>query len=102
MQKDALERRGLMRMLLEAEMLEAVEPDIHLVSTLISLNRIIPAKAKETARLVVRKVVADLEKKLANPLRQAIAGSLNRSVRNTRPRYNEIDWHRMIRANLRH
>ena len=102
MQKDAFERLGLERMLLEPEMLEAVEPDIHLVSTLISLNRIIPAKTKETARLVVRKVVAELERKLANPLRQAIAGSLNRAVRNHRPRHNEIDWHRTIRANLKH
>ncbi|MBS1796699.1 MAG: VWA domain-containing protein [Acidobacteria bacterium] len=102
MQKDALERLGLQRMLLEPEMLEAVEPDIHLVSTLISLNRIIPAKTKETARLVVRKVVDELERKLANPLRQAIAGSLNRSVRNNRPRHNEIDWHRTIRLNLKH
>ena len=102
MQKDALDRLGLQRMLLEPEMLEAVEPDIHLVSTLISLNRIIPAKTKETARAVVRKVVADLERKLANPLRQAIAGSLNRAIRNNRPRHNEIDWHRTIRANLKH
>ncbi|HEY0051490.1 MAG TPA: VWA domain-containing protein [Pyrinomonadaceae bacterium] len=102
MQKDALNRLGLERMLLEPEMLEAVEPDIHLVSTLISLNRIIPAKTKETARAVVRKVVAELERKLANPLRQAITGSLNRSIRNNRPRHHEIDWHRTIRANLKH
>lgn len=102
MQKDALDRLGLERMLLEPEMLEAVEPDIHLVSMLISLNRIIPAKTKETARAVVRKVVADLERKLANPLRQAITGSLNRAVRNNRPRHHEIDWHRTIRANLKH
>jgi Mg-chelatase subunit ChlD len=102
MQKDALERLGLERMLLEPEMLEAVEPDIHLVSTLISLNRVIPAKTKETARLVIRKVVAELERKLANPLRQAITGSLNRGIRNTRPRHHEIDWHRTIRANLKH
>jgi Mg-chelatase subunit ChlD len=102
MQKDALDRLGLQKMLLEPEMLQAVEPDVHLVSTLISLNRVIPARTKETARQVVRKVVADLERKLANPLRQAITGSLNRSVRNSRPRHNEIDWNRTIRANLKH
>jgi Mg-chelatase subunit ChlD len=51
---------------------------------------------------VVRKVVDDLEKKLASPLRQAVSGSLVRSVRNRRPRHNEIDWHRTIRANLKH
>jgi len=31
-----------------------------------------------------------------------VMGALNRSVRNRRPRHNEIDWNRTIRANLRH
>jgi predicted metal-dependent peptidase len=61
-----------------------------------------PNKTKDTARLVVRKVVEELERKLANPLRQAITGSLNRAARNRRPRHHEIDWHRTIRANLKH
>lgn len=102
LQQDALQRYGLQRLLLEPEMLEAVEPDVHLVATLLSLNHIMPAKIRETARLVVRKVVAELERKLANPLRQAISGSLNRSARSRRPRHSEIDWQRTIRANLRH
>jgi hypothetical protein len=102
MQQDALERLGLKQMLLEPEMLEAVEPDVHLVATLLSLSRVMPNKTKETARMVVRKVVDELERKLANPLRQAVTGSLNRSVRNRRPRHNEIDWERTIRANLKH
>jgi len=102
LQQDALQRFGLQRLLLEPELLEAVEPDVHLVATLLSLRGVMPAKVRETARLVVRKVVAELERKLANPLRQAISGSLNRSARNHRPRHSEIDWHRTIRANLRH
>jgi Mg-chelatase subunit ChlD len=32
---------------------------------------------------------------------QAVRGSLHRSVRNYRPRHNEIDWNRTIRANLK-
>lgn len=102
MQQDALERLDLKRMLLEREMLEAVEPDIHLVGTLLSLKNVIPTKTRETARMVVRKVVDDLIRKLANPTRQAILGSLNRSSRNRRPRHNEIDWNRTIKANLKH
>ena len=102
MQKDALDKFGLERLLLEPEMLEAVEPDVHLVSTLVSLSRVMPAKTKDTARKVVRKVVEELEKKIANKLRQAVSGSLNRATRNNRPRHNEIDWNRTIRANLKH
>ncbi|VFT67210.1 VWA domain-containing protein [Escherichia coli] len=102
MQKDAFERLNLHSMLLEPEMLANVQPDVHLVSTLMSLNGVIPAKTKETARLVVRKVVEQLMKQLEEPMRSAVSGALNRAVRNRRPRHAEIDWQRTIRANLRH
>jgi Mg-chelatase subunit ChlD len=102
MQQDALERLDLKRMLLEPEMLAAVEPDVHLVANLLALNGVMPAKTKETARIVVRRVVEELERKLSNPLRQAVLGSLNRASRNRRPRHSEINWHLTIRTNLRH
>jgi Mg-chelatase subunit ChlD len=102
MQKDAMERLGLKQMLLEPELLSAVEPDIDLVGTLMSLSHVMPAKTRETARIVIRKVVEDLERRLSSPLRQAVTGALSRSTRTRRPRHAEIDWHRTIRANLRH
>ena len=101
MQKDALERLNLEQMLLEPELLEAVEPDVNLVGTLLSLMKVLPKKTKSTARTVVQKVVEDLEKRLKNPMRQAIQGAINRSVRNRRPKHNEIDWNKTIRANLK-
>jgi Mg-chelatase subunit ChlD len=102
MQLDALERLNLRQMLLEPEILEAVEPDVHLVANLLSLSNIMPSITKDTARMVVRRVVEELQRKLANPMRQAVMGSLNRSRSNRRPRHNEIDWNRTIRANLKH
>lgn len=102
MQKDALENLGLKQMLLEPEMLESVEADVHLVGTLLSLNSVIPSKTKETARLVVRKVVEELKKRLEYPLLEAIKGALNQAVRNRRPKFTEINWEKTIRANLKH
>ncbi len=103
LQKDAYQRLNLEQMLLEPEMLQAVEPDVHLVSTLISLNHLMPAKTKETARIVVRKVVDELERRLAGRMQQAVSGSLNKASRNRRPkRAQDIDWGRTIRANLQH
>jgi hypothetical protein len=64
MQKDAIERLGLTRLLLEPEMLEAVEPDVHLVGTLLSLSQVMPEQARESARAVVRTVTRDLERRL--------------------------------------
>jgi Mg-chelatase subunit ChlD len=102
MQKDAFERLDLKSMLFQPEMLEAVQPDVHLVATLMSLRGIIPAKTRDTARSVVQKVVDALMKKLEEPMRSAVTGALNRAERNRRPRHAEIDWNRTIRANLRH
>jgi Mg-chelatase subunit ChlD len=102
MQQDALQRLDLKRMLLEPEFLSNVEPDINLVANLMALSRVIPERTKDTARQVVRKVVEELQRKLDQPTRQAILGSLARSVRNRRPRFREVDWNRTIRANLRH
>jgi Mg-chelatase subunit ChlD len=102
LQRDALERLNLHRMLLEPEMLAAVEPDVHMVGTLLSLSSIMPERSRDTARQVVRRVVDELMRKLCNPMQQAVHGSLNRAQRNRRPRHNEIDWPRTIRANLKH
>jgi len=102
MQRDALERLDLHSMLLEKEMLESVQADVQLVATLISLRGVIPEKTKETARMVVRKVVDQLIKKLEEPMRSAVTGALNRAEVNHHPRHAEIDWNRTIRANLRH
>lgn len=102
MQKDAFDRLYLKDMLLQPEMLESVQPDVNLVSTLMSLNGVIPPETRETARLVVRKVVDELLKQLEEPMRTAVSGALNRAVRSRRPRYAEIDWNRTIQANLRH
>jgi Mg-chelatase subunit ChlD len=100
MQKDALERLKLQQMLLEPETLETMEADVHLVGTLLSLNKVIPKKTREAARRVVRKVVDDLERRLRNPMTEAVRGALARATRTSRPRTGEIDWHRTIRKNL--
>ena len=101
MQRDAFERLDMNRMLLEPELLEAIEADVHFVATLLSLRGVMPAKTRDTARQVVAKVVEELTAKLENPMRQAVVGALDRATRNTRPRHAEIDWDRTIRANLK-
>ncbi|MEU3431259.1 VWA domain-containing protein [Streptomyces gardneri] len=101
MQRDAIDRLGLAALLLEPEMLEAVEADVHLVGTLLSLDKAMPETTRETARAVVRKVVDDLEKRLATRTRATLTGALDRSARISRPRHRDIDWDRTIRANLK-
>ncbi|TQM30856.1 VWA domain-containing protein [Nocardia bhagyanarayanae] len=100
MQRDAIDRLQLTELLLEPELLAAVEPDVHLVGTLLSLNRVMPETTKATARTVVERVVREIEQRIATHTRTAVSGALNRAARISRPRARDIDWDRTIRKNL--
>ncbi|HZY06585.1 MAG TPA: VWA domain-containing protein, partial [Ilumatobacteraceae bacterium] len=102
LQRDAIERLDLRQLLLEPEMLQAIEPDLHLVTLLVELNKLLPDATRATARAVVAQVVEQIEQRLASRTRQAIHGALARSQRTRRPRHSDIDWSRTIYANLRH
>jgi len=102
MQRDAVERLQLTQLLLEPELLEALQPDVHLVGTLVSLNRVMPEHTRASARAVVRSVVEEIERRVANRTRSAVSGALNRAARTRRPQPRDIDWNRTIAANLEH
>ena len=102
MQRDAIDRLNLTQLLLEPELLGSVTPDVHLVGTLLSLNKVLPERTRQTAREVIRKVVDEIERRVANATRSAVAGALDRASRTSRPRLRDIDWNRTIRANLAH
>lgn len=102
MQRDAIERLDLTSMLLEPELLDSVQPDVHLVATLVSLNRVMPETTRRTARVVVGRVVAEIERRLADQTRAAVTGAVNRANRTRRPRPGDIDWNATIAANLQH
>jgi hypothetical protein len=102
MQRDAVDRLGLRRLLFEPELLDAVEPDLHLVALLVELNHLLPDETRSTARQVVARVVDDLERRLGERTDRAVRGALARSARSRRPRPGDVDWLRTVRANLRH
>src|SRR3954454_9589921 len=102
MQADAMERLGLHQLLLEPELMDAVQPDIGMVSTLIGLNHAIPERSRATARAVVRTVTDELEERLRAQTLQSVSGALDRAARTRRPRHADIDWGRTIAANLKH
>lgn len=101
MQTDAIDRLGLRQLLLEPEMLAAVQPDVNLVATLAQLGKTLPEQSRESARQVVRQVVEEVERRIADRTVQAVRGALNRANRTHRPRPGDIDWNRTIRANLK-
>ena len=102
LQRDAVERLDLHQLLLEPELLAELQPDLHLVTLLVELNRALPEETRATARTVIATVLAELEARLADRTRQAVRGALARASRTGRPRPADIDWPRTIHANLRH
>ncbi len=102
MQRDAIERLHLTSMLLEPELLDSIQPDVHLVSSLVSLSHVMPDSTKRTARVVVGQVVAEIERRIANKTRAAVTGAVSRASRTHRPRPRDIDWNSTIRRNLDH
>ena len=102
MQRDAVDRLGLTRLLLEPELLRVVEPDVHLVGTLLSLNRVLPLQTRATARQVVSAVVEQITERLRTRTEAAVGGALDRANAGRRPRLRDIDWNRTVRANLAH
>ena len=102
MQRDALERLDLVKTLTSPELSELITPDIHLVSQLVGLAKMIPDEAKVSARRLIKQLVEELTRRFEAPMRQSVMGSLNRRARNLRPRPHEVDWHRTIKLNLKH
>lgn len=102
MQRDAIERLDLTSMLLEPELLSTVQPNVHLVATLVGLNAVMPETTRATARTVVSAVVAEIERRIAQRTRSAVGGAVNRAARTRCPRTADIDWLATIGRNLDH
>lgn len=100
-QKDAMEKKGLTRLLFEPETLPNLEKNVDLVATLVSMRGLVPDEAKETARQIVREVVESLKKQLETETRTAIFGAVRRNAHSPLKVARNIDWQRTIKKNLR-
>ena len=99
-QNDAIERKGLKQLLLEPELLEGLEPDLNLASTLLMLKDQIPKKSKESARKFIRRIVEEINRMLENDVRRAVTAALNRRAHSPLPSSAAIDFPCTIRRNL--
>ncbi|SFD78432.1 VWA domain containing CoxE-like protein [Paenibacillus catalpae] len=100
-QADAVQRKGLTKLLFEPELLSQVKPDIGMVATLMSLRGQIPERTKETARTLVREVVDEIVRRLASDLTRAVTGALNKRKHSPLPSLSGMDWNKTIRSNLK-
>lgn len=99
-QKDAIEKKGLTRLLFEPETLPYLEKNADLVATLLSARSLVPDEAKEIARSIVREVVEALRKKLETATRTALIGAVKRHSRSPFKVARNLDWKRTVQRNL--
>ena len=100
-QMDAIERKGMKQLLFEPEIMATVEPSVDLASTVLQLKNMVPEKAKNAARDLVRRVVEEVRKRLESHFVQAIRGALDRNRHSAFRSFANLDFPRTIRQNLR-
>lgn len=100
-QKDAMERKGLTRLLFEPETLPSLEKNVDLVATLVSMRGMIPDEAKETARSIIREVVEKMKRELETETRTALLGAVRKNAHSPLKVARNLDWTRTIRKNLK-
>ena len=100
-QSDAMERCGLKQLIFEPELLENLEPDVNLASTILMLKDQIPKRSKESVRGFIQKIVEEINKLLENDIRRAVTAAINRRQHSPIPSAAALDFRYTIRRNLK-
>lgn len=101
-QGDAMNRCGLKQLLLEPELLENLEPDVNLASTILMLKDQIPKRSKESVRAFIRKIVEEINKLLEQDIRRCVTAAINRRKHSPIPSASALDFKLTISRNLKH
>ncbi len=99
-QNDAIERAGLKDLLLEPSILDQMEPNINLASTLMQLKKTIPDKSKDSVRAYIKRIVDDINKRLASEVTRAVTSKLNKREHSVIGSASAIDFKYTIRKNI--
>ncbi|MDO4295050.1 MAG: VWA domain-containing protein [bacterium] len=100
-QADAMERCGLRQLLFEPELLEHLEPDVSLASTLLLLKDQIPKRSKESVREFIKKIVEEINKKWESDVRRAVTAAVNKRQHSPLPSAAAMDFRSTIQRGLK-
>ena len=100
-QSDAMERCGLKQLIFEPELLENIEPDMHMASMILTLKDQIPKQSKENAREFIRKIVEQINALLETDLKRAVTASINRKLHSPIPSASALDFQTTIRKGIK-
>lgn len=100
-QGDAMSRCGLKQLVFEPELLENLEPDVNLASTILMLKDQIPKQSKESVRQFIKKIVEAINKLLEQDIRRAVTAAINRRIHSPIPSAASLDYKMTISRNLK-
>lgn len=100
-QSDAMERCGLKQLIFEPELLENIEPDMHMASMILTLKDQIPKQSKENAREFIRKIVEQINALPETDLKRAVTASINRKLHSPIPSASALDFQTTIRKGIK-
>lgn len=101
-QNDAINRCGLKQLLFEPELLENIEPNVNLASTILMLKDQIPKRSKESVRKFIQKIVEEINKLLEQEIKRAVTAAVNRRKHSPIPSASALDFKMTISRNLKH
>ena len=101
-QGDAMTRCGLKQLIFEPELLENLEPDVNLASTILMLKDQIPKRSKESVREFIKKIVEEINRLLEQDIRRAVTAAVNKRKHSPIPSAAALDYKMTIQRNLKH
>lgn len=100
-QADAMERCGLKQLIFEPELLEQVEPDMSLATTIMLLKDQVPKRSKDSVREFMSKIVEQINKLLESDIRRAVTAAVNRRQHSPIPSAAALDFPTTIRRGIK-
>lgn len=101
-QADAMNRCGLKQLVFEPELLENLEPDVNLATTILLLKDQIPKRSKDSVRCFIKKIVEEINKRLEQDVRRAVTAAVNKRKHSPIPSASALDYKTTIQRNLKH
>ena len=101
-ERHALERYGMTELVTDAERCSKMEPSYELLKAVLSFRHLMAPKVLEVARQLVRQVVEELRGGWRRTSARRSGAGSTASKRSPLKVARNLDWHRTIRANLKH
>ncbi len=100
LERELVDRRGIVKLLDQPDLLEKVEPSIELAKTVLTHQHLLNEDTRVLARKLIDKVVSELKEKMQIQVETAITGAIRRDRHSPRRVFRNLDLKTTLRRNL--